>query len=137
LKDSILIPFIEETSINIKVIDLMRHSYGNYVIQKALKLSNGVIKKNYISLIMRNIQKLNDKKLIYKWTTIVENSVRTSDQGDNKKIIKIKNVLSNSNQKKSQIKKQPFSINCVTQNSSSNFSLNELSSLYVCTRGAN
>jgi hypothetical protein len=53
----------------------MKNSYGNYVIQKALKVSNGNNKKLLITTIVNNVDKLNDKKLIFKWKTIVSNSI--------------------------------------------------------------
>ena len=65
---------IEEISHDSKIIDLIRSPFGNYVIQKALKLSNQVHKKRLISLILRDIKKLDDKKLIEKWKLIVNNA---------------------------------------------------------------
>jgi hypothetical protein len=65
---------IEEISYDSKIIDLIRSPFGNYVIQKALKLSNQVHKNRLISLILRDIKKLDDKKLIEKWKLIVNNS---------------------------------------------------------------
>jgi hypothetical protein len=74
MKYLIVVKFIEETSRNAKVVELMKHAYGNYVIQKALKIATGQIKNSYIDLIFKNINKLNDRKLIAKWTTILQNS---------------------------------------------------------------
>jgi hypothetical protein len=124
MHDFILLSFIEETSKNIKVIDLMRHSYGNYVIQKAIKLSHGVCKKNYISLILRNINKLGDKKLIFKWSTIIENACSEQKEGT-QNTLKVTNILNNNNQKNyKNNNKQNLHNNCT-----SNFSLNNLSGL--------
>jgi hypothetical protein len=96
LKELIILPFIEETSLNMKVVDLMRHSYGNYVIQKAIKLSTGISKRNYISLIMKNINRLQDKKLIIKWVSIIESANLNNDNETVKQSIKITPVLSSS-----------------------------------------
>lgn len=48
----------------------MKSSYGNYVMQKALKVSNGDNKTKLTESIINNIDKLNDKKLIFKWKQI-------------------------------------------------------------------
>lgn len=50
----------------------MKNNYGNYVVQKALKLSKGNYKTKLINSILKNIQKIGDKKIILKWKTIVE-----------------------------------------------------------------
>jgi len=93
LKDLILVPFIVETSMNLGVVDLMKHSYGNYVIQKAIKLSDGNNKKNYISLISKNINKLQDKKLIYKWFSIIDTANIETEEAHS---LKMANILSTS-----------------------------------------
>ena len=49
----------------------MRNSFGNYVIQKALKISAGRNKEILADNVNKNIYKLNDKKLISKWKNIV------------------------------------------------------------------
>jgi hypothetical protein len=49
----------------------MRNSYGNYVVQKALNLANFEQKSKLISSIVKNIKKLGDRKLIFKWQSIV------------------------------------------------------------------
>ncbi len=50
----------------------MKSNYGNYVVQRALKLSNGKTHEELIFAVSENIEKLNDKKLISKWKTIME-----------------------------------------------------------------
>jgi hypothetical protein len=67
--------FIDEISQHTRVIDLMKNSYGNYVVQKALKISTGQSKTKFINMIMKNLDKLGDKKLIAKWKAIVNNSM--------------------------------------------------------------
>jgi hypothetical protein len=51
----------------------MKNSYGNYVVQKALKLSNGHFKVKITNNIKKCLDKLTDKKIINKWTNILEN----------------------------------------------------------------
>lgn len=64
--------FIEEITNNQRVVDLMKNNYGNYVVQKALKLSTGMAKKNLINHIIRNLEKIGDRKLTMKWKTIID-----------------------------------------------------------------
>ncbi len=49
----------------------MKNNYGNYVVQKALKISSGSPKLKLIISILKNIEKIGDKKLIAKWKSIV------------------------------------------------------------------
>lgn len=53
----------------------MKNAYGNYVVQKALKLVNGNNKSLLISTLTKNLDKLSDKKLINKWRIIINNSL--------------------------------------------------------------
>ena len=50
----------------------MKNNYGNYVVQKALKLAKGENKLKLIQIILKNIEKIGDKKLIAKWKSIVD-----------------------------------------------------------------
>lgn len=61
-----------------KIVDLMKNGYGNYVVQKALKLATGKLKIELINLIMKNLDKIGDRKLLLKWRKIVESSVLTN-----------------------------------------------------------
>ena len=54
----------------------MINNYGNYVVQKAIKLSSGESRKRLIQDIIKNLSKLEDKKIINKWRTII--STRSS-----------------------------------------------------------
>jgi len=54
----------------------MVNSYGNYVVQKALKLSSKNDKISLISNIYKNIQKIKDKRLYLKWKLIVESNLK-------------------------------------------------------------
>lgn len=53
----------------------MKNNYGNYVIQKALKLSTGLAKTSLINAILKNLDKIGEVKLTLKWQSIVENHV--------------------------------------------------------------
>ncbi len=53
------------------ILDLMKNNFGNYVVQKALKISTGAPKLKLIVSILKNIEKIGDKKLIIKWRNIV------------------------------------------------------------------
>ncbi len=50
---------------------MIRNSFGNYVIQKAFKVSNGVIKQKLFLAVTKNIEFLNDRKIIKKWKSIL------------------------------------------------------------------
>ena len=52
----------------------MKSSFGNYVVQKALKVSNEENRNKLVETILNNIEKLNERKLIDKWKKIVSNS---------------------------------------------------------------
>ncbi len=52
----------------------MKNNYGNYVIQKALKITKGEIKKKLVDTILKNIEKLGEKKIIDKWKLILMQS---------------------------------------------------------------
>ena len=67
----ILKEYINEICSNGKIAEIMKNKYGNYVIQKALKLSINEDKKKLAEEVDKNIYKLNDRKLILKWKSIV------------------------------------------------------------------
>ncbi len=54
---------------------LIKNSFGNYVIQTALKYSKGKFKNILINSIENNINFLNDKKLIHKWKNIISSNL--------------------------------------------------------------
>ena len=54
---------------------LIKNSFGNYVIQTALKHSKGKFKIILINSIENNINFLNDKKLIHKWKNIISSNL--------------------------------------------------------------
>ena len=54
---------------------LIKNSFGNYVIQTALKHSKGKFKIILINSIENNINFLNDKKIIHKWKNIISSNL--------------------------------------------------------------
>ena len=54
----------------------MRSNYGNYVIQKAIKLSKGEIKNKLVFNAAKDVNKLNDSKLIIKWKSILSPHIK-------------------------------------------------------------
>lgn len=64
--------FIEETClIKNSIGSLIKHSFGNYVVQTALKYAKGQNKKFIISSIESNLNILGERKLITKWKNIL------------------------------------------------------------------
>jgi hypothetical protein len=57
----------------------MKNNYGNYVVQKALRLSKGMHKNKLISTILKNLEKIGDRKLIMKWKSIVDSHVSVNE----------------------------------------------------------
>jgi hypothetical protein len=66
--------YLNEVCQNGRIGEIMKNSYGNYVIQKALKITTGKEKTFLIENIDKNIYKLNDKKLIMKWKNMISSS---------------------------------------------------------------
>lgn len=76
----------------------MINMYGNYVVQKALRLCSKKEKKNIIENIVKNIEKIKDKKINTKWKSIVEshvdgNTLRCLCDKGNKKSFTVKTTL--------------------------------------------
>lgn len=67
----ILEKYIDEICSSGKVAEIMKNNYGNYVIQKALKISTDKNNRILADNVNKNIYKLNDKKLMSKWKNIV------------------------------------------------------------------
>jgi hypothetical protein len=72
--------------------------YGNYVVQKALRICSKKEKKNFIENIIKNIEKIKDKKINTKWKSIVEshvddNTIRCLWDKGNKKSFTVKTTL--------------------------------------------
>ena len=69
--EDILNNYINEIIESNRIYEVMRSNYGNYVIQKAIKLSKGENKKKLVFNAAKDINKLNDAKLILKWKSIL------------------------------------------------------------------
>ena len=63
--------YINEICNENNIIEIIKNKYGNYVIQKAVKLSTGESRERIVGEINKNINKLEDKKIINKWKTII------------------------------------------------------------------
>ena len=70
--------FIDEISYMNRVVELMKNEYGNFVIQKALKLSQNLNRKRLVKLIQKNVDKIGDKKLVVKWKNIVNSFINAN-----------------------------------------------------------
>ena len=70
--EKILQKYIREVCESERLAEIMKNNYGNYVIQKALRISKGNENALLVSSVYNNIYKLNDKKLISKWNSIAQ-----------------------------------------------------------------
>ena len=66
--------YIEQICCKNNLLEVIRNNFGNYVIQKAVKLSSGKIREKLIKEIMKNLNKLEDEKIIKKWKYIIINA---------------------------------------------------------------
>ena len=66
--------YINEICKENNISQLMLNNYGNYVIQKALKLSSGKSHERLIQFIMQNLYFIEDKKIIHKWKMITSSN---------------------------------------------------------------
>ena len=74
--ENILNNYIEEI-INInKICEVMKSNYGNYVIQKAIKLAKGEYKKKLVFNAAKDINKIKEAKLIKKWKSILSPNIK-------------------------------------------------------------
>ena len=80
--ENILNNYIDEIISSNHIYDVMKSNYGNYVIQKAIKLSKGDSKNKLIFNAAKDVNKLNDCKLIIKWKSILSPHINelSSDQ---------------------------------------------------------
>ena len=69
--EDILNDYINEIISSNCIYDVMKSNYGNYVIQKAIKLAKGENKNKFVFNAASQINKLNDNKLIQKWKSIL------------------------------------------------------------------
>ena len=68
---NILNKYIDDIINSEKIHEVMKSNYGNYVIQKAIKLATGEYKEKIVENAAKNVNKLNDPKLIIKWKSIL------------------------------------------------------------------
>ena len=65
----------------------MKNNYGNYVVQKVLKIASNINKYKLIEIILLNLDKIGDKKLILKWIHIVKSQINPNDDYGKKLLI--------------------------------------------------
>jgi len=63
--------YIEEITNSDKLSGLIRNSYGNYVVQKALKIAQGKDKQFLQNAIAKSIPQIPDRKIRSKWEQIL------------------------------------------------------------------
>ena len=69
--EKVLENYIEEIIESKKIYEIMRSKFGNYVIQKAIKLAKNEHKKKLVFNAAMMINNLKEKKLITKWKSIL------------------------------------------------------------------
>ena len=69
--ERVLVLYIDEIVKNGKIYEIMKSKFGNYVIQKAIKLSKNESKKKLVFNAAFMINNLKDCKLIAKWKSIL------------------------------------------------------------------
>ena len=70
-EEQILNDFIDEIINSNQISELMKSNFGNYVIQKALKLSKNEYKNKLVYNAAKEINKLIEHKLIIKWKSLL------------------------------------------------------------------
>ena len=58
----------------------MKSNYGNYVVQKVIKLAEGENKKKFVFNAAKDIDKINDNKLIQKWKSLLSPHINELDK---------------------------------------------------------
>ena len=74
--EEILKDYIDEIIDSNCIYEVMKSNYGNYVIQKAIKLAKGDYKNKFVFNAAKEINKLNDNKLIKKWKSILMHHIK-------------------------------------------------------------
>lgn len=75
------------------ILDLMKNNYGNYVVQKALRIAKNENKKILVEYVSRNVDRLGEKKIIEKWRNILLQSESNEPNVENTS--PTKNILKN------------------------------------------
>ena len=78
--EEILKDYIDEIIKSNSIHEVMKSNYGNYVIQKVLKISKGEDKKRFVFTAASDVNKLNDNKLIQKWKSILITHINELNQ---------------------------------------------------------
>ncbi len=73
-----------QVSMYAHLLGLIRNSFGNYVVQKALKLAYGGYRSALIAAIQKNIPAIPDKKIRIKWEKICDEALPTD--GSHRKV---------------------------------------------------
>ena len=76
----ILENYINEIISNKCIANVMKSNYGNYVVQKVIKLAEGENKKLFVFNAAKDIDKLNDNKLIQKWKSLLSPHINELSQ---------------------------------------------------------
>ena len=62
---------IEELSTSDKLTSSIRNQFGNFVVQKSLKIAQGRDREKLIAAIRSKIPEINDRKIRMRWEQIV------------------------------------------------------------------
>jgi hypothetical protein len=76
----ILENYINEIIENKCISNVMKSNYGNYVVQKVIKLAEGENKKKFVFNAAKDIDKINDNKLIQKWKSLLSPHINELDK---------------------------------------------------------
>ena len=61
-----------------KLPSVIKNSYGNFVVQKALKIATGEDKQNLVNSILKVLHLIQDKKIRTKWEQIIADAQSSS-----------------------------------------------------------
>jgi len=70
--ENVISRFIDEISYKTKIVDLMKNNFGNFVVQRALKMAKDKNLARLVQAINKNLDKIGEKKLIMKWKFIIQ-----------------------------------------------------------------
>jgi len=95
--EQVIAKFVEEICFMNRIVDLMKNNYGNYVVQKVLKIANLETRKKLIDLICKHFDKIGDKKLILKWKNIIQSNYELQQSTNKNQRHYNENLILNSN----------------------------------------
>ena len=64
--------FIDEINEKERIVDVIKNSFGNFVIQKALKMANSFNLFKLVNSIKMNLEKIQEKRVVSKWRSIIK-----------------------------------------------------------------